>query len=505
MIFRGLKQNIVITIAGLLTVGMALITMVIVTFWQRDLIRAEVNRTQALLRLWSNLSPNLFWKDQSASHANLQRICSSLGGGCRDAMIYNGIGIVAINGGETTKVFIQMRTVALSGVEIVRFSGSLWRVYSLSRSLVFICVPITHSQGSASLGVVIDLHFIGDQIWWQQRTIYVYILLNILILSTVGFFRMMKLVVRPVEKLVAISDTYKEHDETVFVKEKEDNEFGKLSLALNRMVSRIETDRKQLRVSVTSLKLLNEQLTTSQKEMVRTEKLAVTGRLSAGLAHEIGNPLSIIQGYLELLENNDLAVKDRQQFCQRSIMELNRINRLVRQLLNLTRAPSAGKSSASVYAVLNEIVEILQAQKNMASIEIRQLCRDSGYLVSMNNEDLRQVVLNCLLNATDAIIERDPPFHGLIVLSCQMNMQDEKPFSIMIRIEDNGMGIAENDLENVFEPFFTTKEPGKGTGLGLSVSRAIIEAARGRMWVKSEQGEGTTITIELPVIDEESL
>ena len=265
------------------------------------------------------------------------------------------------------------------------------------------------------------------------------------------------------------------------------------------MLSRIESDRRQLRASVASLEQANNQLIASQKEMVRAEKLAAVGRLSAGLAHEIGNPLGIVQGYLELLENNDLHREERHQFCQRSISELNRINKLVRQLLNLTRIPAGGDSLTPVYTILNDLVEILKTQKDMASVEILLQCEDNNIQAAIDGTALHQVVLNCLLNAVDAIKEKSSEAPGRIILSCETKIARDETPSLLISIQDNGAGIEEAHLENVFDPFFTTKEPGKGTGLGLSVSYAIIEAAGGRMWVESMKDEGTTMRIELPV------
>ncbi len=499
MIFRGLKQHIVITLAGVLVIGMVLVGMVVVIFWQRDLMRAEVNHAQAILRLWGT-SERWYPKERSPHIDDLQTLCSAAGSSCRNVFLYDGNEIIRLHREENHEILRDMKTTALSGSGIVRFYGSSWGVYSPGMSSLFVSLPFKQGGGSgASLGMVVDLQSIHDHVRQQQSIIVVYIVVNVLILTVIGFFRMLKLVVRPVEKLVGISEAYKETEDFSFSLEKEGNEFGKLSLALNRMLSRIESDRRQLRASVASLEQANNQLIASQKEMVRAEKLAAVGRLSAGLAHEIGNPLGIVQGYLELLENNDLHREERHQFCQRSISELNRINKLVRQLLNLTRIPAGGDSLTPVYTILNDLVEILKTQKDMASVEILLQCEDNNIQAAIDGTALHQVVLNCLLNAVDAIKEKSSEAPGRIILSCETKIARDETPSLLISIQDNGAGIEEAHLENVFDPFFTTKEPGKGTGLGLSVSYAIIEAAGGRMWVESMKDEGTTMRIELPV------
>jgi two-component system, NtrC family, sensor kinase len=502
VIFRGLKQHIVITLAGLVAIGMALVGMVVVILWQRDLMRAEVNHSQAILRLWG-ASERLSPKERSSQINDLQTICSAAGSSCRNVLLYTGNETVTLHREENHEILRDMKTTAVSGAGMVRFFGSSWGVYSPSSSSLFVSVPLKQGVGSsASLGMIVDMTSLHAHVRQQQSIIVVYILVNVLILAVVGFFRMLKLVVRPVEKLVTLSEAYKETEDFSFSLEQEGSEFGKLSLALNRMLARIESDRRRLRASVASLEQANNQLIASQKEMVRAEKLAAVGRLSAGLAHEIGNPLGIIQGYLELLENNDLQNEERHQFCQRSITELNRINKLVRQLLNLTRLPSGRSASTPVHTVLNDLVEILKTQKDMASIEIVQQCEDTSSQAAIDGAALHQVVLNCLLNAVDAIKEKNSGTPGKIVLSCETKRAPDESRLLLISIQDNGAGIDEAHLENIFDPFFTTKEPGKGTGLGLSVSHAIIEAAGGRMWVESRKDGGTIMRIELPVSDQ---
>ena len=126
-----------------------------------------------------------------------------------------------------------------------------------------------------------------------------------------------------------MSESYHDSDALFFSGEQKRSEFGQLSMALNGMLYRIESDREKLRQTVTSLEAANATLVKTQKEMIRTEKIASVGRLSAGLAHEIGNPIGIVQGYVELLQQADLDPADKQQFAQRALSELDRINKLI--------------------------------------------------------------------------------------------------------------------------------------------------------------------------------
>jgi len=324
-------------------------------------------------------------------------------------------------------------------------------------------------------------------------------LVNVLILTTIGLFRFIQVVVRPIDNLVTLTDTYQNAANNPFLSGQEGNEFGQLSIALNRMLQRIDDDRQKLRETVLSLETANQQLRTTQHKMVHTEKMAAIGRLAAGLAHEIGNPIGIVQGYVELLGQSDLSPEEQQQFSSRSIQELERINRLIHQLLDFSRIRAENSASTDIHPLLHELVAMLQAQKKLADLEFH-LHLDAEYdRVTMAAESLHQVFLNCLLNAVDAIKEGAGLQQGRICLSTVNITSDNGRPSLRITIEDNGIGIKDTDKDSLFDPFFTTKEPGQGTGLGLSVSYALIEGAHGQMQLQGKEGQGATIFIVLPL------
>jgi signal transduction histidine kinase len=268
-------------------------------------------------------------------------------------------------------------------------------------------------------------------------------------------------------------------------------------MALNSMLLRIEVDRQQLKKTVNSLEEANKELIQTQNEMVVAEKLAAVGRLSAGLAHEIGNPLGIIQGYVELLQQADVSAKDRHQFAQRALDELERINRLIRQLLDFARATPKPFENFSLNQLLIELREMFVAQysdsKIKLFIEVGNDCNLEG-----DRDGIKQVLLNCLLNAADSIdsCERDIARSITITVSSQMNTDNE--VLVLIRIEDSGHGISADQQDFLFEPFYSTKASGKGTGLGLFVSHSIIENHNGRMWIEGKERNGAAVTIEVP-------
>ncbi|RPJ74676.1 MAG: hypothetical protein EHM15_04925 [Desulfobacteraceae bacterium] len=238
--------------------------------------------------------------------------------------------------------------------------------------------------------------------------------------------------------------------------------------------------------------------------MIRAEKLASVGRLSAGIAHEIGNPIGIVTGYLDLLKQVDLAPEERVEYMERAQREIDRISTIIRQLLEISRPSPAGSHRVSVHSLLEDMAEVLNVQPFMSHVHFYLRLDAPDDAVVADTNQLRQVFLNLIINAADAISARNDVTRGELVVSTENRGTDGavggdgKPW-LLVRFSDNGTGIAEENLRDVFDPFYTTKEPGKGTGLGLSVSFMIVESFGGRMEVDSTVGHGTTMTVVMPV------
>lgn len=493
----GLKLNITGTLVLLLTIAVLLGNVVVVLFWHRGLVLGEVRHAQTIAGVWSELI--IRHHDlQDVSPGDLEFLCKAAGVNCRGVVFYNGSALEFIRSYERYLPLEEATMLAAkSGVQVIRFADASMGGFFFGNKRLIVAFPITlRNQQNMGLGMVVTLKSAYQLFRQHQKIVIVYMLVNIALLTIVGLFRMINLVVRPIERLVETSEAYDNSDELAFLGERSASEIGQLSLALNRMLSRIEKDRDKLRLTVKSLEQVNAQLINTQKEMVRAEKLAAVGRLSAGLAHEIGNPIGIVQGYLELLENEDLSSEERIQFSRRSIGELQRINNLIHQLLDFSRSTSQEPAPVEVQALLAEVIQMYSTQSKAPEINFVGECAGQEDVVVANALELQQVFLNCLLNASDSIQEMGSGYNGRIEVSCKC-LKKEKPL-IRIMIADNGAGIEPKFLETIFDPFFTTKAPGKGTGLGLSVSYSIIEAAGGRIWAESTTEAGAAIIIELP-------
>jgi signal transduction histidine kinase len=230
------------------------------------------------------------------------------------------------------------------------------------------------------------------------------------------------------------------------------------------------------------------------------------GRLSAGIAHEIGNPIGIVIGYLELLKQADIAEDEKKEYIQRTEEEIERINTIIRQLLEISRPSNAGRMAVAVHDLIQDTANVLQAQPLTSSIELSLDLSAGEHTVWADPNPLRQVFLNLIINAADAVAGQGKDAGGKLNISTRLE-NDTHPVTrsicafLKISFTDDGPGIAEESLGNIFDPFFTTKDPGKGTGLGLSVSFMIVESLGGKMSSFSEEGRGTTMTISLPLYE----
>lgn len=367
-----------------------------------------------------------------------------------------------------------------------------------------VAVPITVNDAQpAALGAAVSLASVLQPVWSKERVILVYLLVNALVLATLAFFRLYRSHVRPIDRLVEAAENYRGEGLDTVWPIAPSNALGRLAGSIQAMVQRIEADRARLAAAVHELAEKNQQLLANQAEMVRAEKLASVGRLAAGLAHEIGNPLGVVQGYVQLLAMNGVGAAERADYATKGLAELGRVDRLIRQLLDHARAGRGRPERFDVHALLAEMAESLAGQPLFAGIRVVLDLFATHSLVQADREQLRQVVLNGLLNSVDAIRSCRPADEGVITLATAMEceVQADRPARLRLSLMDNGAGIPEALRESVFDPFFTTKAPGAGTGLGLWVSLMLIESMGGAIRLESEPGTGTTVHLLLELSD----
>ncbi len=438
-----------------------------------------------------------------------QRMKVMIGEDCEEFLIFSK-SVLDSDGSPTGINFLRnlvKEAVTAENTKIRTMHNEALAFIGFSKKL-FIGIPLRTadiaSGNGSGVGVIINTSGLFDDLWQKQKIVFAYILLNGIIISTVVFFRLRKVLFDPVEHLVHLANNYQVAEGGGLFPETPDNEFGQLHKAMNSMVQRIEEDRGKLFQTVNSLEESNTKLQRAQDDVVRAEKMAAAGRLSAGLAHEIGNPVTIVQGYLELLQHSDISDEDRKEFAQRGLGELTRIDRLLQQLLNLTRTAEEASEPVNLRELLTEVRNVLNAPFTQKGIIASLSYPEEDIFVLGDREQLRQVLLNLLLNSMDALDSKNLTSEDVKKTVSLTIKRQESEENIMVEVHDNGIGIPESDLSKIFEPFFTSKEPGKGTGLGLAVSYRFIEKIGGRLEVESTVDDGTSFRIILPVFPDKS-
>ena len=244
-------------------------------------------------------------------------------------------------------------------------------------------------------------------------------------------------------------------------------------------------------------KRFEKRLKTSQAQLVQSGKMAAVGQLAAGVAHEVNNPLQIILSRVQLLvlrhQAQDGLVKDLH------LIESNvkRISRIIRSLLDFARHNSGEEEHKEidlVYLVnqtLNLMHHLLEKSRIDAQIHVDA---DERSRIAGNTGEMEQVFLNLIINALQAM----PDDGGELDIAI-----DRTEEQVIVRVQDTGEGIPEENLPRIFDPFFTTREETGGTGLGLSIIFGIVEKHNGRIEVDSDLGQGTTFTLTFPAIQED--
>ncbi len=223
----------------------------------------------------------------------------------------------------------------------------------------------------------------------------------------------------------------------------------------------------------------------NEEHLAHSEKLSIVGQLAAGIAHELRNPLTSLKGFLKLIQfkNTD---RDIDRYAQVMDSEFHRIEQIIDEFLILAKPTKINFNYNRMDLILDEVIELLSGQANMKAIILTKEYHSSLSEIYCESNQLKQVFINLIKNAMDAIGEE-----GEIMISAR-----EFNDKLQIQIIDNGSGITDEELEKIGSPFFTTKK--NGTGLGLTICNRIVKKHKGSLSIQSNKGKGTNITLTFP-------
>ncbi len=327
-----------------------------------------------------------------------------------------------------------------------------------------------HSAKQSLLGVLdvnVSLAEVDGEIAHSRRVIVASSILAILAVSLMLWWLNQRLVERPVAALVEGTRRVSKGDLGVSIPFIGRHELGELAKAFNEMIRN---------------------LADTQRQLAQADKLASVGRLAAGIAHEINNPLTGVLSYASLLrkrmEHDASACDDLDVIVRETV----RCRGIIRGMLDFARPTAPARKPMDLNEVVRRAVSVVMTQLSLNRVDLSLDLAPDLPTVHADANQIQQVVVNLLLNAADAIGDEG----GSIRATTRQGL----PSSIEFLLDDNGRGIPPEDLPRIFEPFFTTKG-NHGTGLGLAVSWGIVEAHGGSLEVQSEPGHGTRFTLRL--------
>ena len=518
----SLKTGIFATLVFVLVLAMLLLDIVMIKMAEQDMITAEKKKGMLLLR---SVQQTL----TSAYEANTEPAMNTASPFFRalpQVLDQTDLSALLIVGASGTPIFetpmgkADKRALSVLAMQSIGMKKDVSKLSTwgalpflpLKRGYLILATPIRYERriiGAASLQI--PLGGMYSTIRGSQKIVLFYILLNTLFLALFGFYLLYRSVIRPINRLVRRAEEFKEGETFLLSSTTSHNEFGKLSRAVNMTLRGLEDSKAELRESIVSLEKTNRELTQAQEEIIRSEKLASIGRLASGVAHEIGNPIGIVLGYLDLLKGNNLEKGERQDFIARIETEIDRINKTIRNLLDFSRPSKGEVKTVFVHKVIDDMMDMLKPQPMMSDINVVVDHRAAQDTVLADPDKLKQVFLNIVMNAVDAMATNPSPGNSdgkhLSITTSLVSEHRPQGSGTAARVHvdctDSGPGIHAEDLSRIFDPFHTTKEPGKGTGLGLSVSLRMIADMGGDIKVNSELGKGTTLTVILPLCQSE--
>lgn len=327
---------------------------------------------------------------------------------------------------------------------------------------------------SAHTMISLEKKTLGKTLNWS-RQLHIYSIFGLLIFLAINTYLLVSRLYSTLNRFASYAKRIALGDfRPILPRRKIRDEFTDLAVAINEMIKEID-----LREAV----------------LIQTHKMKAIGTLTAGVAHEINNPLNniMLTAHVLLEEYHDLAEDDIMEMLKDVVAETDRSKKIIRNLLDFARESTSTMESVDLSILLKDTVHLLENQIRFSGIQVDLKFAENFPRIHGDAQKIQQVFVNLLLNALDASTKGNK----IQVVGTLADTED----TVKVSVIDHGQGIAKHNLSSVFDPFFTTKSKGKGTGLGLSVSQGIVAKHGGTITAKSEEGSGSCFTIVFPIIN----
>lgn len=374
--------------------------------------------------------------------------------------------------------------------------------------------------------------------WDAVGLVLVLLFLDLLVVTGFGSWYLRTRFVRPVDRMVEDLRRMAAGEHAHRVAPVDAAELASIRESVNHLADTLVRNQEALARNVASLDRTNEELVAARDELIQAARLASVGTLASGIAHEVGNPLAALIGYADLARTRALREDQDTELVDGIREEAERIDRIVRTLLEYARGRGSASGTMDVPGVIHRVRDLLDTQGKLDRVEASWPEPGTQVpAVTGEAQQLEQILVNLILNALDAMEgssdrrvsvevgveggevtamparrEEDPP--GLNYMHRRRVSQDRESGGpdplftardvVRVTVEDSGPGIPAEHLDRVFDPFFTTKEPGKGTGLGLAICARLAEGMGGRLTVENAPDAGARFIIRLPAARQEN-
>jgi signal transduction histidine kinase len=394
---------------------------------------------------------------------------------------------------------LQLATRAREAGEALLLPGPLW-------DAIRIGVPLGADGGVAVALLPREASF--RLRFAAAGVVAIFLLADVAIFTALGAYLLRRRVVLPLQRVAAVARAIAGGDAGARAPLEGTAESAALAEAMNEMTEALGARSEALEKAVADLRTSNRELRRARKGLARAERLAAVGRLAAGVAHEVGNPIGAILALVDLAARDPGLSPGSRAHLERAGAEGGRVRNILRRLLDFARPQRAAQEPVDLAAAAEQSVALVSPQRRYAGIDFRVERCAGAPTARADAGAVAQILLNLLLNAGDASAGRDAPRVRIAVRPAYARRSGDEPGAappprppdaVECEVADNGSGVDPADRERIFDPFFTSKPAGEGTGLGLANAALLAEELEGSLELReAPEGFRTAFVLRLP-------